>query len=158
MTCGDLQKTQTWQTKSPSIGDVRVKTLLIVIPSNERRFWNFEQISSLFELVTSRVTAMLKPCSWAIQEIIWLSFMKSPCWLRSQEILALSLSWMKFLFIASEMSVKCLLRIINFKSLRDGSLSLNCLINARIEIASSGELSWQNLVLASSLSSIDSNS
>ena len=63
-----------------------------------------------------------------------------------------------FLFMVFVINVNSLSLKISFKSIKDGNFSLNLLINSRIEIAPSVELSLQNYEFVSSFSSIDFNS
>ena len=63
-----------------------------------------------------------------------------------------------YLFIEFVINVKSLSLKISFKSIKDGNFSLNLLINSRIEIAPTIELSLLNCEFVSSLSSIDFNS
>ena len=71
--------------------------------------------------------------------------MKSTSWLTSEENLALLAIWTKnSLFIDSDINVKSFPLKINFKSLKDGSFSLNYFINSRIVVVPSTEFSLQN--------------
>ena len=63
-----------------------------------------------------------------------------------------------YLFMEFVINVKSLSLKISFKSIKDGNFSLNLLINSRIEIAPTIELSLLNCEFVSSLSSIDFNS
>jgi hypothetical protein len=60
-----------------------------------------------------------------------------------------------YLFMEFVINVKSISLKISFKSIKDGSFSLNLLMNYRIEIAPSVELSLQKYEFVSSLSSID---